>query len=351
MSNEIQESQQRSFTAIQSFLFDAQQQRVLAGVIRSGHTGINPGVLVRAALMAIRSNPGLLQCSQKSILHSLMVLGAVGLDPTIGSGKAWLIPRKGQCCPQFGYKGYLDLAYRHPLVKAINVALVFDGEPFEIDPTHPTRPIRHKPNLEAGEEDQSWDTLRGGYAICLLRGSTAPIWRWLPKKDIQKRRGMSTNTRADSPWNTHPLSMARKTVLTALIQGGTVPTSEEMVMQGRVEELVESGGDMHDRVALGLPEEIEERPSEPAPAPKIGEIIAEPIPSDRMKWPAVTPDEATMAWKTMQDELGLAPQDAEDQVRLKCGPQFADFSLRLSPLGKIQAAANLLLAQQRKATP
>lgn len=364
MANEIVNSQQRSFAAIQGYLNAPENQKAIAKVLRPGHTGLKADVIVRAGLMAIKKQPALLNCTPQSIFHSLLVLSAVGLDPTVGTGKAWLIPRKGECCPQFGYKGLLDLAYRHPLVKSINVQLVFVGEVFKLNPTSILHPIIHEPDIDGLE--QSEETLRGGYAMAALRGSNAPIVRWLSKKDIEKRRASSAARGDFSPWKTHYLAMARKTVLTALIQGGTVPTAEEMVTFATVEQHLDDGGSMADRAALGLPEDLGDAV---AAAPISGSsetsgvvdaVVTEtPTPEDRSKFKAAGPDDAKAAWTQACIESSLIPEDAADLVRRTAkeiiseagalrAPKLVKFDHRTAGNGELLAAANLLAERQKR---
>lgn len=351
MANEIINSQQRSFSAIQSYLNSPENQKAIAKVLRPGHTGLKPDVIVRAGLMAIKKQPALLNCSPQSIFHSLLVLSAVGLDPTVGTGKAWLIPRKGECCPQFGYKGLLDLAYRHPLVKSINVQLVFVGEVFKLNPTSILHPIIHEPDIDGLE--QSEETLRGGYAMAALRGSNAPIVRWLSKKDIEKRRASSAARGDFSPWKSHYLAMARKTVLTALIQGGTVPTAEEMVTFASVEQHLEEGGSMADRAALGLPEDLGGGPAPVGGAPESASVVdavvtETPTPEDRSKFAAASPEDAKAAWMQACIESELNPEDAADLVRnLGKDSKLAKFDPRTAGNGEILAAAKLLAQHTR----
>lgn len=329
-----------------------QRSGSLSKVLRQGDTKLDASMLVRLALMVIQQDKGkqLVMCSPQSILNSLMVAATLGLDPTLGTGKFYLIPRRNkgvlECCPLVGYKGLLELAMRHPRVSAINVQLVFTGEEFAIDPTHPTRPIRHAMRFDVAKSEQ---TLVGGYAICWLKNSRQPIWEFLPKvgeRSIEARRIRSGAT-AFGPWKTDYLAMARKSVLRALVGGGTVPTREEMSTAIAVEQVLDSSEErgsheMLSVVASGVDLEL---PPEPMPQQEETPMVVEhtEIPQDRKNEPVNQAVVSTNLWLRACQEHALNPEDAQDLVRKVGGPEFANFDRLTAGKGDLISAAEFLL--------
>jgi len=173
------------------------------------------------------------------------------------------------------------------------------------------------------------------------------------KKDIEKRRASSAARGDFSPWKSHYLAMARKTVLTALIQGGTVPTAEEMVTFASVEQHLEEGGSMADRAALGLPEDLGGGPAPVGGAPESASVVdavvtETPTPEDRSKFAAASPEDAKAAWMQACIESELNPEDAADLVRnLGKDSKLAKFDPRTAGNGEILAAAKLLAQHTR----
>lgn len=93
---------------IQSFL---QSDRVKQQMALALPKHITPDRMVRVALTAILRNPALMQCSQESLLNSLMRCSQVGLEPD--GRNAHLIPYGNKCEAIFDWKGLVNLARRN----------------------------------------------------------------------------------------------------------------------------------------------------------------------------------------------------------------------------------------------
>ena len=78
---------------------------------------------VRVALTLMRTNPKLVSCSQMSLMGSLMMTAQLKLE--LNLGEAYIIPywssKIGGYEAQFqiGYKGFINLFYRHPLAQEL----------------------------------------------------------------------------------------------------------------------------------------------------------------------------------------------------------------------------------------
>ena len=122
--------------------------------------------LIRDAITAVRTTKNLDRCDPQSVLGSLMTCAQLGLRPNV-MGQAFLLPfwdgtfettdengrkRKGGYRAQFvpGYKGLVQLAYRHPLVTTVVGRTVFEGEEFDVDLGLADNLV-HKPCLDPDE--------------------------------------------------------------------------------------------------------------------------------------------------------------------------------------------------------
>lgn len=94
---------------------------------------------IQSALLAVKSNPALIECTPKSIFSAALRAATLQLscDPTLGH--AWIVPYKnsktGQSEASFqaGWKGIQHLALRSGKYRYINVSPIFEGERVEED--------------------------------------------------------------------------------------------------------------------------------------------------------------------------------------------------------------------------
>ncbi|MGW6499388.1 recombinase RecT [Nonomuraea angiospora] len=102
--------------------------------------GVTVAQLKQDALNSLRATPALATCHAPSVLGGLMTCAQLGLRPGVaGLGHAWLLPMKNwrekrtDATLIIGYRGYADLAYRHPRVVAVVSNIVRQGDVFEMD--------------------------------------------------------------------------------------------------------------------------------------------------------------------------------------------------------------------------
>lgn len=197
---------------------------------------LNPERLTRIALTCIRTNPELARCTPESFLGSLFTLAQLGLEPI--AGRAYLLPfynkrKVGEEWKTFhevqaivGYKGLVDLFYRHD--KAIELAwgVVYEKDDFEY--AYGTEAfLRHRPAMgERGNTVGYWvmATLRGGgkpfafmtHDECIKHGQKH-------SKTFDKTAGKFYQS---SPWAKETQAMALKTVFIQLAK--LLPLSIEL---------------------------------------------------------------------------------------------------------------------------
>jgi recombination protein RecT len=100
--------------------------------------------IMRVFLTSVSKTPALLDCTQHSLMSSILTTSQLGLsvDPLLG--EAYLIPFKNkkkqitECTVIIGYKGLIGLARRSSLVKSIGARAVFKAQSYIDDPANVT---------------------------------------------------------------------------------------------------------------------------------------------------------------------------------------------------------------------
>jgi recombination protein RecT len=178
--------------------------------------------MARVALTALRRTPQLLQCSEASLLASIMTLAQLGLEPNTPLGHAYLIPYGNECTPIIGYQGFIDIARRSGLVTSIYAHVVREGDTFKY--TLGLRPtIDHVPSDLPDREDKP---ITHVYAVAHLRDGD-PIFVVLSNAQVEARRKRGASGRGKkTPWDTDREAMTLKTAVRALWRW--LPKSAEM---------------------------------------------------------------------------------------------------------------------------
>lgn len=150
----------------------------------------------------------------------------------------YLIPRWNkklrfeEVSPMIGYKGLTTMAQRHPRVHKVEAFLVYEGEKFSYDPG--LGKCSHEVNM-LGERSQA--KCIGGYARVVITEPSSthpvmddPVIHVMNRAEIDaimERSDAYTNATAkgwnNSPWHTDWKPMARKTLIRAVLNGGSVP--------------------------------------------------------------------------------------------------------------------------------
>lgn len=198
---------------------------------------LNAERLVRIALTTLRLNPALAECTPESFLGALFQSAQLGLEPNI-EGQAYLIPYTNsrkigenwvkikEVQFQIGYKGYIELFYRHELSSSIDMQTVYENDSF--DYCYGTNSfINHRPSLTNKGE------VVGYYAIANLK-SGATLFKVMGKEEciehakIHSKSYDKTKKEFDknSPWIKEVDAMCKKTVLMQLMK--TLPKSVEL---------------------------------------------------------------------------------------------------------------------------
>ena len=223
---------------------------------------------VRVALTEVRRNPKLASCETTSFLGSLMQGAQLKLD--IALEHYYIIPyfsSKNKCFEaqfQFGYKGLIELFYRHPLASELYAETVCANDKFKCS-LGTDRRIEHIPNYM---EERGEPILY--YAVAKLK-TGAINFAIMRKKEVDAHRKHYSKTNTITPWDTAYEDMAKKTVIKKVLK--YMPKSVEMEKALMADESVKYVvGEIH------KPEELDELPvsypeflTEPEEQPKIEE--------------------------------------------------------------------------------
>ena len=185
---------------------------------------------MRVALTTLKENDKLMQCSQPSLLASMMNAAQLGLDPGGIMGHAYLIPYGRECKLIVGYKGLVELAYRSGKVRTIEARVVSSKDIFGLElGTQPH--IKHIPTLtDSGE-------FSGVYAVAHMKDGGVHFEHMTKKQvDAIKNRSRAKN---DGPWKTDYEEMAKKTVVRRLVK--LLPLSVEVSKAVVLDEQAEAG--------------------------------------------------------------------------------------------------------------
>lgn len=207
----------------------------------------------------IRTNPELAKCTQESILGAVMTSTMTGLEPGV-AGRAYILPfNNSKKKPdgswhsvkeaQFviGYKGLIDLFYRHTKAVQIDWGIVREGDDFDYE-LGTSGFLKHKPKLGNNAKPTAYwvmATLAGGGRPFMVMGAEECMehGRAHSKTYDSKKQEFY----ASSPWTKEPDAMCLKTVLIQLAK--VLPLSIELQ---RVIAADESTRDYRDALRDGL---------------------------------------------------------------------------------------------------
>lgn len=270
-----------------------QYNKILKNTIEKAFNGsgtavskfITPDRAYMVINMSMRSNPKLMECSQISIVTSLMATALMGLD--IPANEAYLVPYwnaklKGfEAVPIVGYKGDLKNIYRFkldkntPLVKSVEVFAVHKNDYFKVTAGSDSKIVHEPDYLSDRGEAVAY------YAIAQMTGGGS-IYHIMTTKQIQEHAEKFSKSKDKAGklygvWVDHFESMAKKTVihqLKKLLPSSFVETTyvDTDVFDNRRVEFSEDG------MAMPVNEELEPEDAEEIPKGTdmdTGEIVGE----------------------------------------------------------------------------
>lgn len=188
----------------------------------------------RVALTSLRKTPALLDCAPASVVGSIIQAAQLGLEPDGVLGQAYLIPYKGECQLQVGYRGFINLSRRSGEIKSFSPQIVREGDAFRYE--YGTEAyLRHKP-----AEDNDEAPITHVYAVVeYTNGGTD--FEVMSKVGVEKIR--ATSKAPNSPaWKEHWGEMAKKTVMRRLAKRLPMAAEESALVKAAVlDEMADAG--------------------------------------------------------------------------------------------------------------
>ncbi len=166
--------------------------------------------MLKVAVSCITKTPQLLECTQISLVQSLMVLGELGLEPGGALGLGYLVPfSKGGkykvCTPIIGYRGYIELARRSGQLSQIEARVVRERDKFDVAFGLEQR-LEHVPTRDPNPGEVV-------LVYCIARLKDGGVhFEVMTRADVERIRKRSKAS-SSGPWVTDWEAMARKTAV------------------------------------------------------------------------------------------------------------------------------------------
>lgn len=164
-----------------------------------------------SSIISIATGSTLLRnCNPTTILGAAMVAATLDLPMVPTLGMAYIVPYKGQCQFQIGYKGLIELAERSGVFRNIIDEAVYEGQL--------VRKNKFTGEYVFDEDAKKSDNVIGYMARFDLTNGFSKTIYW-SKEEVEKhakRFSQAYSKGYASPWTTDYDAMARKTVLKAL---------------------------------------------------------------------------------------------------------------------------------------
>lgn len=269
--------------------------------------------ILKVTLAATSRTPKLLECTQSSILQSVMQAAQLGLEPGSPLGHAYLVPYynkpkdqpgRMECQLIVGYRGLIDLARRSGQIDSIEARAVYEHDKFKVS-YGLVQVLEHEPFLD-GDPGQ----LVAVYALARIKSG-------LPQIEVMTRTqvdGIKAKSKASQygPWVDHFDEMARKTVVRRLCKylPLTVELADALEADERRETELDAGA--FSTIAVESEEAPAPNPLTEKLAPAAAKAKAR---AAKEETPASIPDANPAPLDLLQWEAPMS--EAENQVQLE----------------------------------
>jgi len=168
---------------------------------------------MRIAMTAITKNPKIAECTEASLMGSLLDLATLGIEAD--GRRAHLIPYGTTCTLIIDYKGLVELVRRSGDVLKLHADVICDNDIFEYDCGEVTK---HVINFKGDRGN-----IYAVYATATMKDGSKQC-EVMTAADVEKIRSGSMGKNS-SPWKNHWGEMAKKTVFRRLCKW--LPLSSE----------------------------------------------------------------------------------------------------------------------------
>lgn len=226
-------------------------------IARMAGKSLDTEKLLSIALLNIRKNPKIMECTQISILGSVSEAAMMGIIPGDGTRKGDLIPfyntakKRYECQFQPRYAGFIAVAKQGSSdLGDVQGFEVCEKDLFEYE----YGSNKHLKHIPSREKDRG--AITHFYMMAYFKGGTLPHFDVMTVEEVEKIRDNSANYKgalhkdtdalrkeaiANSIWTRHFVEMGKKTVIKRGLK--TIPWANEKLSKL---------ADMDDRVEAGL---------------------------------------------------------------------------------------------------
>lgn len=172
--------------------------------------GQKANAFIASLLSMYNANPALAAADPKSILASAMTAATLDLPINPNLAFAHLIPYKGVCQFQMGYRGFIQLAMRTGQYKTINATEVYEGELKSMN--------KFTGEMEFAPEGRKSDKIIGYVAYFkLVNGFEKYFYMTAEQLAAHGKKYSKTYSLPNGRWAVDPHSMSLKTVIKLLL--------------------------------------------------------------------------------------------------------------------------------------
>jgi recombination protein RecT len=168
---------------------------------------------ISSVLIAVADSKQLQECQPASIYTGALRAATLRLSVDPGVGQAYLVPFKGRATLIVGYKGLHDMAVRTNRYRYINVGPIYEGQ--EVIEDQITG-FHRLAGARSGNKVIGW--IGAFEMLPRFGGYSKTLYMTVEEIHTHAKRYSKSYDRSDSPWQTEPDKMERKTVLRLLLR-------------------------------------------------------------------------------------------------------------------------------------
>jgi recombination protein RecT len=168
---------------------------------------------ISSVLIAVADSKSLQECNPASIYTGALRAATLRLSVDPGVGQAYLVPFGKNATLIVGYKGLHDMAVRTNRYRYINVSPIYEGQTVTEDQ------ITGFHSLGGGRSGNKVIGWIGAFEmLARFGGYSKTLYMTVEEIHEHGKRYSKSYNRSDSPWQTEPAKMERKTILRLLLR-------------------------------------------------------------------------------------------------------------------------------------
>ena len=168
---------------------------------------------ISSVLIAVADSKQLQECHPASIYTGALRAATLRLSVDPGVGQAYLVPFKGRATLIVGYKGLHDMAVRTNRYRYINVGRIYEGQEVDEDPITGFHSIH---GSKTSNKVIGW--IGAFEMLPRFGGYSKTLYMTVEEIHEHGKRYSKSYDHSDSPWQTEPDKMEKKTVLRLLLR-------------------------------------------------------------------------------------------------------------------------------------